>query len=56
MLRAAPGEYLPFKPYPKYEEDISISDKDLEIIERGRKWWNSTLKFIREIEFKNKRR
>lgn len=29
--------------HPKYEKDISISDKELETVEKGRKWWNESL-------------
>jgi hypothetical protein len=33
--------------HPKYEKDFSINDKELEVIEKGRLWWNNVLETIR---------
>jgi hypothetical protein len=33
--------------HPKYENDISINDDELKVIEKGREWWEATLKKIR---------
>ncbi len=34
--------------HPKYDQDFRVTKEDLYVIEKGRKWWNSSLYFIRD--------